>query len=319
MEILLANVALNAGIIDGKMFVALIFMAIITSLVPGPVLRRILRRHERKTFTTYMTNPDGFIPDMKAMDMEAAIKELCAAANYSGLSEELINNEYANPCGNHDQLAICKAHVHDLSRIKIVLGFSKCGIDFSGQDGLFGEEYLHFSHIIVLVLFPDSTQRNDVALEDDIYQQLSLIFSRPSFRAEIFRAKQFLELLSLVNFETHRLGLHSAMEETAAQAIVPSLNSGLLLNGHEPIEEKTPSRNSSLSDNSRGPKSPPNEPQVTFIPSLQQMHSPRPNAPLSPTSANSNNNTPNNNNNNPSNNNNNEGNDGNQFSKLSLV
>lgn len=43
MEILLASVAIEAGIIEGKMFVALILMAITTSLISGPAMSRVLR------------------------------------------------------------------------------------------------------------------------------------------------------------------------------------------------------------------------------------------------------------------------------------
>ena len=43
MEIILGTLALDAGLIDEKMFVALVVMALITSLMSGPLMKRMLR------------------------------------------------------------------------------------------------------------------------------------------------------------------------------------------------------------------------------------------------------------------------------------
>lgn len=48
MEIILATVALEHGLIDQRLFVALVVMALVTSLMSGPILRRLLR--DTKTF-----------------------------------------------------------------------------------------------------------------------------------------------------------------------------------------------------------------------------------------------------------------------------
>lgn len=42
MEIILGTLALNAGLIDSKMFVALVVMALITSMMSGPLMKRFL-------------------------------------------------------------------------------------------------------------------------------------------------------------------------------------------------------------------------------------------------------------------------------------
>jgi Kef-type K+ transport system membrane component KefB len=47
MEILLANIALEAGIIAPRMFVALVIMALTTSLISGPAMARILQLRSR--------------------------------------------------------------------------------------------------------------------------------------------------------------------------------------------------------------------------------------------------------------------------------
>jgi Kef-type K+ transport system membrane component KefB len=42
MEIILGTLALNAGLIDSKMFVALVVMALITSMISGPLMKRFI-------------------------------------------------------------------------------------------------------------------------------------------------------------------------------------------------------------------------------------------------------------------------------------
>ena len=42
MEIILGTLALNAGLIDSKMFVALVIMALVTSMISGPVMKRFI-------------------------------------------------------------------------------------------------------------------------------------------------------------------------------------------------------------------------------------------------------------------------------------
>ena len=44
MEMILATVALEHGLIDERIFVALVVMALVTSLISGPALRRLLRK-----------------------------------------------------------------------------------------------------------------------------------------------------------------------------------------------------------------------------------------------------------------------------------
>ena len=42
MEIILGTLALNAGLIDSKMFVALVVMALVTSMISGPLMKRFV-------------------------------------------------------------------------------------------------------------------------------------------------------------------------------------------------------------------------------------------------------------------------------------
>jgi Kef-type K+ transport system membrane component KefB len=45
MEMILATIAKDAGLIDDYLFVALIIMALITSILSGPILSRLTSSH----------------------------------------------------------------------------------------------------------------------------------------------------------------------------------------------------------------------------------------------------------------------------------
>jgi Kef-type K+ transport system membrane component KefB len=49
MEIILGSLALSAGLINEKMFVALVIMAIITSLFSAPFIRLFVKNSEQLT------------------------------------------------------------------------------------------------------------------------------------------------------------------------------------------------------------------------------------------------------------------------------
>jgi Kef-type K+ transport system membrane component KefB len=46
MEMILASVALEFGLIDQRIFVALVTMALVTSMMSGPLLQRLLKKPE---------------------------------------------------------------------------------------------------------------------------------------------------------------------------------------------------------------------------------------------------------------------------------
>ena len=48
MEIILATLALQAGLIDAKMFVALVIMALVTSMMSGPFMKWFLDKDAEK-------------------------------------------------------------------------------------------------------------------------------------------------------------------------------------------------------------------------------------------------------------------------------
>ncbi len=80
MEIILGVLALQAGLIDNRLFVALVVTAIVPSAMSGPVMQKVLRyRKPRKLNQAF--SPKLFLPDLAATDRREAIHELTAAAS----------------------------------------------------------------------------------------------------------------------------------------------------------------------------------------------------------------------------------------------
>lgn len=152
MEIILGLLALQAGIIRERLFVALVIMALVTSAASGTMMQRILRRAKSRRFTDFLA-PKSFISRLDAQEREQAIRELSrAAAASAGISAELIQakvleREALASTGIANGLAIPHARMKELKTPVVAVGLSERGVDFNASDGA-------PARMIVLVLTP---------------------------------------------------------------------------------------------------------------------------------------------------------------------
>jgi hypothetical protein len=75
MEIILGLLALEAGIINNRLFVALVIMAIITSMMSGPAMRLILNPVKSWKLQDALFSK-LFIRELKALSRREAINEM---------------------------------------------------------------------------------------------------------------------------------------------------------------------------------------------------------------------------------------------------
>ena len=75
MEIILALLALEAGLLREQLFVALVVMALGTSLVGGPAMKRLLYRTQEEDVVSLLRR-GGFIPRLTSKTATGAIEEL---------------------------------------------------------------------------------------------------------------------------------------------------------------------------------------------------------------------------------------------------
>src|SRR6202167_5032775 len=79
MEIILGILALQAGLIRESMFVALVVMALLTSLISAPAIHFLVRRRRTLTLKEIVT-AKLFLPKLAAVTRFGALKEMCEMA-----------------------------------------------------------------------------------------------------------------------------------------------------------------------------------------------------------------------------------------------
>lgn len=141
MEILLALLALEAKIINPKVFVALVIMAIATSLMSGPAMMHLLRAKPSPVMALLRA---GVIElDLRAATSSMAITNLAAAiAERAGRPEDAgrfakaaLDREEISSTGVGQGVAFPHAEVPGLPGPLLALGRSVPGLDFDAPDG----------------------------------------------------------------------------------------------------------------------------------------------------------------------------------------
>ncbi|MFH0735979.1 MAG: cation:proton antiporter [bacterium] len=139
MAIFLGIIALEAGVINQAMFVAIIIMTIITSITSGSLLSHFVKRIRAHSLKDIITNKLVFFSS--AITKDEIIKELCAkAAKEFSLNEKEIylatmQRENLASTGLQNHLALPHAKLNIPTPV-IVLAISKQGIDFDSLDEL---------------------------------------------------------------------------------------------------------------------------------------------------------------------------------------
>lgn len=208
MEIILALLAREAKLIDDSMFVALVAMAIGTSLLAGPTMKRLLYggglRDVSADDAAGLVRDGAFVPSLSSSTsaraieelgraLEPAIGELVEPALISVLERELVA-----PTGLGDEVAIPHAAVEGLSRPIVGLGLSPMGIDFHAPDG-------RPSRIVFLLLLPPRAYEKEVhvlaALARSVFDE--------GARTALLAAKTLEEAVRTLDEHGRRIASHA--------------------------------------------------------------------------------------------------------------
>jgi Kef-type K+ transport system membrane component KefB/mannitol/fructose-specific phosphotransferase system IIA component (Ntr-type) len=190
MEIILGILALQAGLIRENMFVAMVIMALFTSLVSAPAIHFLIRRRRKLTLKDTV-EAKLFLPNLTATTRIGALREMCevAAEAVSNAPERLLRlvseRERVLPSGWEDQLAVPHARVNGLTRPLVVVAKSD-GIDFNARDG-------KPARLIIMILTGDNQSQHD------LLGDASELFSRKEAVERAVKAKSFLELVAALN------------------------------------------------------------------------------------------------------------------------
>ena len=191
MEMILGLLALHAGLIRETMFVALVVMALFTSLVSAPAIHFLLRRRRVLTLKDTVT-AKLFLPDMKFRTKDEALQHMCevAADTVSNAPERflrlVLERERVVPSGWENSLAVPHARVGGLPHPIVVIGKSEAGIDFDARDG-------KLSRLIILILTGDNQAQHD------LLGDAGEMFSRKEAIDQVLEASTFVELVAALN------------------------------------------------------------------------------------------------------------------------
>jgi len=198
MEIILGLVALEVGVIDEPIFVALVIMALITSMSGATLMQRILHLKKPRRFFQFMPGR-GFLPGLRATQRREAILELAEhLAPLSPFSLELIaervwQRERIMSTNVGSGVALPHARIQGLKAPLIAVGTSRDGVDFEGGDG-------EPVHLIFLVLSP----WEDPDLQVEILADIARSFQQPDLLGKVLEASTATEFLSLVKTQDTR-------------------------------------------------------------------------------------------------------------------
>lgn len=190
MEIILALLARDAGLVDDRVFVALVTMAILTSLIAGPMMKWLLfgprkgspgslRGGALAEDAATLVRGGAFIPALSASSSARAIEELGHALRgaIGDLVEPaliaVLEREMMAPTGLGDEVAIPHAAVPGLSRPVVALGLAHDGIDFDAPDG-------RAARIVFLLLLPPKAYEREVRVLAGLARS---VFDEPARRA----------------------------------------------------------------------------------------------------------------------------------------
>jgi len=166
MEIILGLLALEAGVINEQLFVALVIMALGTTMISGPVMELLLR--EKRPYTiSHLIRKTGFRGMLESTTKREVINELARiASTETGLSHELIfktvwEREQIMGTALGGGIAVPHGRLIEITAPVVVAGRSEKGIDFNAIDG-------EPAQLIFLLLTPARDQGAQLQILADI-------------------------------------------------------------------------------------------------------------------------------------------------------
>ena len=191
MEMILGLLALQYGLIRETMFVALVVMALLTSMLSGPSLHFLVRRRRAIRLKDALSSRLYF-PNIDRRTSREVLQQMCtAAAEYAGNSPERFfrlvwERETVSPSGWQDELAVPSARVAGLLKPLVAIGKVSPGVDFGARDG-------KLARLVILILTPDNQTEND------LLRDAGELFQRKNAADRVLNAKGFVEVVAALN------------------------------------------------------------------------------------------------------------------------
>jgi Kef-type K+ transport system membrane component KefB len=202
MEIILGLLALQYEVIQEEMFIALVVLALASSLVSGPFMRLFIQRPKEWKLEDLLAAP-LFIPRLQAATREEAIAELARPAGRAAglgaarVAEAVLLRERLMSTALGNEIAVPHARLDALKRPVLAVGHSREGIDFDSPDG-------RPVRLVFLLLTPDQ----DMGTQIQIMGQIARLFQHESAREFVYASDSVDVLRAHVKAETTPLVAH---------------------------------------------------------------------------------------------------------------
>lgn len=196
MEIIIGLLALQTGLISERLFVALVIMALITSVTSGSLIQYILRRKKKTRFSEYVASK-SFCNPLTEKTAREVIQELVQhACTETNLDAQFVLNavwmrEETMSTGLEHGIAVPHTRLDMIKEPIVAVGISKTGIDFDSVDG-------QPARLIFLILNPAS----DNVSQLEILADISRTFHNPETVGKAIHVSNFTEFLALVKSES---------------------------------------------------------------------------------------------------------------------
>ena len=179
--IVVASVALEAGILTVQVFVALVISAIISSLLVGPWLTWSIRRRGPVSALDFLKR-SAVLAGLSATTRHAALSELCGQLatedgnlNHDVLTQAVEEREELMGTGLGEGLAIAHARFPELRKPVLAFGRAAGGIEWDAPDGLPVD-------LIFMLLTPENDEGLQLQILAAIAQSLSTTEARERLR-----------------------------------------------------------------------------------------------------------------------------------------
>jgi mannitol/fructose-specific phosphotransferase system IIA component (Ntr-type) len=163
MGVLLASVAMEAGVIGPQMFVALVVAAIVSALVVGPAFTWKLAKAQTRDVLGYLSR-ERFVWKLRARSREEAIAAMAAEASRAPgmpdadvIQAAVAERERTMGTGVGWGIAIPHARIEGLPRPSVAVAVCEDGIEWDEIDG-------KPAHLVFLIL-TSTTDEQDTQLE----------------------------------------------------------------------------------------------------------------------------------------------------------
>ncbi len=193
MEIVLALLALQYGVIGERLFVALVVMALFTSLIAGPLMQFVLRRKQPARLRQHLS-AKTFVPGLQAPNKLAVIHALSQVAeaacglDHARLTEQVWNRELMMSTALPHGLAVPHARVVGLERPVVAVGILPDGVDWDAPDG-------QATRLALMVLTPTDARETQLELLADIART----YAKPSAVQDSVECNSYTRFLAQIN------------------------------------------------------------------------------------------------------------------------